>query len=123
MEKQALSSIPSVDRVLREVGANHLPRAVVVALIRRELAEIREGRATMPHDQVLGHVRKAMEDLRRTRIQAVINGTGIIFHTNFCRAPLGPKVVEAMAAVAASYHNLEYDLEPGERGTRGGAVD
>src|SRR5207249_9590094 len=52
------------------------------------------------------------------RIQPVINGTGILVHTNLGRAPLGPAVVEALATIAANYNNLEFDLSGGERGSR-----
>src|SRR4051812_18141064 len=123
MKHTALSSIPSVDRVLREVGDDYLPRAGLVALIRRELGEIRAGAETVPHEQTIERVRKAIVDLRQTRIQPVINGTGIILHTNFGRAPLGSKAIEAMSAAASQYNNLEYDLATGERGKRGSYVE
>jgi len=48
----------------------------------------------------------------------VINGTGIVIHTNFGRAPLGPTVIESLTAIAANYSNLEYDLSSGQRGHR-----
>jgi L-seryl-tRNA(Ser) seleniumtransferase len=123
MKNAAQSSIPSVDRVLREVGDDHLPRAVLVALIRRELGEIRDGTEMVAHEQTIERVRKAIADLRRTRIQPVINGTGIILHTNLGRAPLGFKAIEAMSAAASQYNNLEYDLATGERGKRGTHVE
>ena len=55
---------------------------------------------------------------RCARIQPLINGTGILIHTNLGRAPLGPAVVEALTTIAANYNNLEYDLSGGERGAR-----
>ena len=51
-------------------------------------------------------------------VMPVINGTGIILHTNLGRAPLAPAALAAMTAVAGGYSNLEYDLESGERGSR-----
>ena len=67
---------------------------------------------------VVSRVHDAVDCLRLARIQPLINGTGIIIHTNFGRAPLGQAVVEALSAVARNYSNIEYDLNTGERGHR-----
>jgi len=48
----------------------------------------------------------------------VLNGTGIVLHTNLGRAPLAAQALAAMNAVAGGYANLEFDLDAGERGSR-----
>jgi L-seryl-tRNA(Ser) seleniumtransferase len=48
----------------------------------------------------------------------VINATGVIVHTNLGRAPLAGDALERVAAVAAGYSNLEYDVGEGARGSR-----
>src|SRR6185437_7373297 len=48
----------------------------------------------------------------------VINGTGILLHTNLGRAPLAASALDAMAQAGAGYSNLEYDLIEGRRGSR-----
>jgi L-seryl-tRNA(Ser) seleniumtransferase len=48
----------------------------------------------------------------------LINGTGILVHTNFGRAPLGPAVMEAVSRIGSQYNNLEYGLADGGRGGR-----
>ncbi len=48
----------------------------------------------------------------------VINGTGIVLHTNLGRAPLGVAALDAIAYTATGYSNLEYDVEKGVRGSR-----
>ncbi len=55
---------------------------------------------------------------RRLNLRPVINGTGIIIHTNLGRAPLAPTALQAMDAAARGYTNIEYDLETGKRGSR-----
>ncbi len=48
----------------------------------------------------------------------VINGTGIVLHTNLGRARLHSKTMAAVEAAAVHYSNLEYDIDTGERGSR-----
>ena len=67
-------------------------------------------------DAVLARVRMALDRLRAARLQPVINGTGVLIHTNLGRAPLSDAALAAVAALGANYNNLEYDLSTGERG-------
>ncbi|WP_458783442.1 L-seryl-tRNA(Sec) selenium transferase [Vallitalea sediminicola] len=59
----------------------------------------------------------------RKRLGRVINGTGIILHTNMGRAPLPQIAVDKINDVASSYCNLEYDLINGTRGSRYDSVE
>src|SRR5262249_8241048 len=51
-------------------------------------------------------------------LQPVINGTGILVHTNLGRAPLPETVLDTVREIGGGYSNLEYDLVGGERGGR-----
>lgn len=118
MNQEPRRAIPSVDKVLRELGSCDLPRASLLALIRHELEGLRASNASLTSEQIVSQLRTAIDDLLLSRIRPVINGTGIIIHTNLGRAPLGASVVETLSEVAASYTNLEIDLVTGERGAR-----
>ena len=118
MNAAALRAIPAVEKILSALGPTDLPRPTVTAMVRRELAALRQEKTVPEFAAVLARVRAALDDLRRAKIQPVINGTGIIVHTNLGRAPLGPAVVDTLAAIAAQYNNLEYDLGGGARGGR-----
>jgi L-seryl-tRNA(Ser) seleniumtransferase len=115
--------IPAVSKVLHALGHFDLPRRFVVEIIRRKLSQIRARSARPDFEAVMDHVRRSLDDLRVSRLQSVINGTGIIIHTNFGRAPLPREAVDALNEIGAMYSNLEYDLTKGERGGRGVYVE
>ncbi len=116
-------AIPSVEKTVQALGDCGLPRPLVVAVVRRELAAIRkEGR--VPDAEAITHTLRArLADLRLTRIQPVINGTGVIIHTNLGRAPLAPAASDALSAISRGYSNLEFDLASGTRGQRGSYIE
>jgi L-seryl-tRNA(Ser) seleniumtransferase len=118
LEQSSRRAIPAVESVLQAIGATELPRPLVVQLIRRELERVRRTEVIPEATVILAEVRSAVLKHESKRIQPVINGTGILIHTNFGRAPLSDAAVEAMCAVARGYSNLEYDLSTGERGVR-----
>jgi L-seryl-tRNA(Ser) seleniumtransferase len=118
MKASALRSVPAVEKVLQSLGAVDIPRPVVVGVVRRELARIRSEKRVPNFDAVLARIRFSLDALRRSRILPLINGTGVIVHTNLGRSPLGPAVLQTLQAIAANYSNLEFDLTDGERGGR-----
>jgi L-seryl-tRNA(Ser) seleniumtransferase len=118
MNQKTLRQIPSVEKVLQALGDTGLPRSLVVTAVRRHLAELRKSKRIPEFEEVTEGVRDSLDGLKLSRIQPVINGTGIVIHTNLGRAPLGPAVVETLEAIGANYNNLEFDLATGERGGR-----
>ena len=57
------------------------------------------------------------------KLQRVINGTGVIIHTNLGRSPLGDKIFNNLKKSLSGYCNLEIDLTTGKRGKRGGFAE
>ena len=126
MHKQVIVSrraIPSVTKVLDSLGKIDLPRPVVVTIVRQELSRIRAKGEIPEFRSIVDLVRGSLEQLRASRLQPVINGTGIVIHTNVGRAPLAPEAVQALKEVGSAYSNLEYDLVTGERGRRGTYIE
>ncbi len=118
MKQSQLRAIPAVEKVLQALGDAGLPRPMVVEIVRREIGALRKAKSIPEFDAVVDAIRAALRDLRSSRIRPLINGTGILIHTNFGRAPLGQHVMEALASVGAHYNNLEYGLAGGKRGGR-----
>jgi L-seryl-tRNA(Ser) seleniumtransferase len=118
VKRSELRGIPSVDKLAQALDDTGLPRPTVVSVIRRELAALRKNGTVPSFEEVLSRVRSAVKVLSASRIQPVINGTGILVHTNFGRAPLGSTVMEAVCRIGSRYNNLEYGLAEGGRGGR-----
>ena len=122
----SLSSIPSVDRLLRTDGARHLietrGRTLVTDAIRHVLAEIRrDPRGSAPpldEPALLERVQRRLDAQAAPPLRGVFNLTGTVLHTNLGRAPLPPESVAAMTSAAVRPSNLEFDLDTGRRGDR-----
>jgi L-seryl-tRNA(Ser) seleniumtransferase len=109
-----LRDLPSVDELARQSDD---PLAVEVA--RKVVARARERiqRGDDPGD--LGAQLQAELDSARTpHLRRVINGTGVIVHTNLGRAPLAEAALDRVREIARGYSNLECDLAAGGRGSR-----
>jgi L-seryl-tRNA(Ser) seleniumtransferase len=118
MKRSGLRGIPSVDKLALALSDTGLPHPTVVATIRRELAALRKHGTVPGYEDILSHLRSTLGTLGASRIQPVINGTGILVHTNFGRAPLGHAVMEAVSRIGLRYNNLEYGIAEGGRGGR-----
>jgi L-seryl-tRNA(Ser) seleniumtransferase len=111
--------LPSVDRVTRALNDIPLPLPLLTQIVRDTLAIGRAADPAPGEAQIVAAVRAAALAIARQRITPVINATGILVHTNLGRTPLGPAVAQRLAEVARSYASLEFDLETGDRGSRG----
>ena len=123
MKSQSRREIPAVNKFLEALEQYDLPRPLIVDLVRRALAKERKKFRVESFPLLLARVRAALDELRRSRLQTVINGTGIIVHTNLGRAPLAPAAMKLLSEIAPGYTNLEYDLASGDRGQRGAYLE
>ncbi len=121
--KTSRRAIPAVAKVLDALEPFALPRPLVTKLVRQNLAALRKNENVPSFDVIIRDLRDALDDLALTKLQPVINGTGIVIHTNLGRAPLGAAVAESLGEIARSYNNLELDLASGARGRRAGYLD
>jgi L-seryl-tRNA(Ser) seleniumtransferase len=127
-----LAALPAVHDLLRDpsfaaacggVAAPYRARLVrdVVAGFRDAL---RAGRAPGGdlRDAVLAACIAEARALQRPFPRRVVNGTGVLAHTNLGRAPLGELLDAVDADALAGYSDLEWDASDGGRGERDRAL-
>lgn len=123
-----LRELPSVDRLLNTAMAVDMMlaygRSLTVESLRHSLDAARsailsgEARYAPMNAVLVDEARLWLEQFLAPTLQPVINGTGVIVHTNLGRAPLSDAARQAIDAAAKGYSTLEYDLAAGQRGSR-----
>lgn len=121
--RAALRSLPAVTTLLaapeiEPLIARH-GRALVTDAVRVAIDGARQ-RILSGRDATVSarDVETALSSLGRRSLVRVVNGTGCVLHTNLGRAPLADAAIEAIAAIAGGYSNLELDVGNGRRGDR-----
>ena len=119
--RESLRHLPQVDRVIDALGESS-PHALAAEAARRAIDEARarvlDGHDLPSFDDVVDVARSMLRRGDLTMLTSVVNATGVIAHTNLGRAPMAREHIHAVGRVAAGYSNLEFDLEPGRRGSR-----
>ena len=122
-------ALPAVDRLMRSAreARGDLPEWAVGEAVRATLRGERQrleaggerpGAQPAPEDELLRRAVAKAQVLVEPWPRRVVNGTGIVLHTNLGRAPLAPGAAAAVASAGASYSDLEFDLAGGGRGDR-----
>lgn len=127
-----LRSIPKVDEFLGWIeGAVDAPVAMVKSVVRELLAEVRQAILDGKPVRSADLARGALESVFKQKInrklannfRTVINGTGVVVHTNLGRSLLPESAMEMLLQVGSRYSNLEFDLDTGKRGSRYSLVE
>ncbi|MEW6187491.1 MAG: L-seryl-tRNA(Sec) selenium transferase, partial [Thermodesulfobacteriota bacterium] len=123
-----LKTIPAVSLLLEQgefetlLRKNH-SRDFLIRTIREVLEGLRRAILSGKEPGLeLAEIWEAVENRIREKesygLQRVVNGTGVIIHTNLGRSLLARAALEHMGKIAAFYSNLEFDLQAGQRGSR-----
>ena len=127
--------LPSVDELIRSQAARDMIEAdgeqyiasiarQAIDALRQEIVKATGSEATKA--DLLANAESRLDALwssdKRSRVGKVINATGVIIHTNLGRASLSENARQAVAD-ASGYCTLEYDIETGKRGQRGGRAE
>jgi L-seryl-tRNA(Ser) seleniumtransferase len=121
--RNPLRDLPSVDRLLADESLRALAdehgHELLLAAARAALARAREDiRAGFEQEDLPARAIVELDRLLAPRLRRVINGTGVVVHTNLGRAPLSEYALDRVREVGRGYSNLEYDLDAGARGSR-----
>ena len=132
-----LRSIPSVESILNheltEGRSIHCSRRALVEGVRKVLDQKRKWILSQNEPDklqelhvdigsLLDELEHYIQNIRFSELGKVINGTGIILHTNLGRAVLPEAVVKKLSIISSHYSNLEFDLLSGKRGRRGASI-
>jgi len=126
-----LRSLPAVDELLHQEAISDAvethPRTLVVRAIRNVLDRNRQailgGEVAFDPEEfdlanLVDEILEELEHLASFTLRRVVNGTGIIVHTNLGRSLLCQDALDRLQLVGSGYSNLEYDLATGTRGSR-----
>ncbi len=125
-KNSSMRQLPKVDEMIRCIaseGITNVPAVLVKLACQKEIElERQKILSGSPYqysrEDLIRRIKAEIEKQNQPHLRKVINGTGVVLHTNLGRARLSQMVSESMKEICGSYSNLEYDLETGERGTR-----
>ncbi|PIP36416.1 MAG: L-seryl-tRNA(Sec) selenium transferase [Desulfobacterales bacterium CG23_combo_of_CG06-09_8_20_14_all_52_9] len=135
-QQNLLRMLPGVDRMLEAARAEAffaaVPQILLTESLREVIASLREEilseEATVGSDDLniktlLDRIREHVKQRLSPKLKRVINGTGVVVHTNLGRSLLSEMAVKNLVAIGSRYSNLEFDLSKGIRGSRYAAVE
>jgi L-seryl-tRNA(Ser) seleniumtransferase len=123
MSEKQLQQLPSVSKVLLEVKQsitlhNNYIKEVIKSELRGYRRMARAGKLDIKRSAITATILDELDSLNQSSITNIINGTGVVLHTGFGRAPISKKVISTVAKKLEGYINLEFDLLTGKRGDR-----
>lgn len=121
------AALPSIEKLASSLAPEAgLPRPLVNLFVRREIERFRKcliAGEEYTREEIETATKEGLREFTNSRLQPVINATGVLIHTNLGRSPLGPKAAGALQSIATGYSNLEFDLSAGTRGKRAGYLE
>jgi L-seryl-tRNA(Ser) seleniumtransferase len=119
-----LAQLPKVSEILKQSAlkawtSSSLATPAVREVLQQKRESLRNGGGKVPTARLVAmQTRDLLEERTAPRLRRVLNGTGVLIHTNLGRSPLGSAQRDAIEEAVGGYATLEYDLEAGQRGSR-----
>ncbi len=132
-KKELLRTLPKVDESI-SILSGDLPNGIPAMLVKFAVQEcIDLERQRILTDEKHCHKRsseewqvifqEAIDKRMRSNFKRVINGTGVVIHTNLGRSLLSESATQTLAQTGSHYTNLEFNLDTGKRGSRYSLVE
>jgi L-seryl-tRNA(Ser) seleniumtransferase len=121
---ELLRKLPKVDQVLAQPELLQWSGSESATIAVREVIDslrksILDGSSDLPEISEIASLADRNLSLQfGSKLKRVVNGTGIVVHTNLGRSPLCESAIEAITNIARGYSTLEFDIESGKRGHR-----
>jgi len=123
----SLRELPSVEKFANSLSqSSSLPKPLIIGFVRREIEAYRQqilAGTSASADEIETSISTKLTEFAASKLQPVINGTGVLIHTNLGRSPLGTTAANALRDIATGYSNLEFNLPEGTRGKRAGYLE
>jgi L-seryl-tRNA(Ser) seleniumtransferase len=132
-KNRLLRSLPKVDECMAILSSDpevvappRIIKTVVQDTIDRERESILAGlgngsERSLAEWQAI--FKKSIAKKMLSNFRRVINGTGVVIHTNLGRSILSKTTTDCLALAGGYYSNLEFNLETGKRGSRYSLVE
>lgn len=132
MNKTLLRALPKVDELLNHESVQPLleayPRETVTDAIRETIDSLRADiladqenvldESFIAIESVINKIKSKAIHTNSYKLRRVINGTGVVIHTNVGRSCLSHSIKEHIGEIACYYSTLEFDIVNGKRGSR-----
>ncbi len=132
-KNRLLKSLPKVDEciaVLRGDPEVQAPQRIIKTVVQETIDREREAILGCNHEggewslaEWIPIFKKNIARKMLPNFRRVINGTGVVIHTNLGRSILSQTATDKLAEAGGYYSNLEFDLETGKRGSRYSLVE
>lgn len=125
--KDLYKRIPKIDIIIEnskiKSRIEKYGRDFVLDIIRDYLDNIRKNIknntiSEIEEDEIIETLINKIDNENKSKFKKVINGTGVIIHTNLGRSIFSDFITNEICGNLSSYTNLEYNLNKGERGHR-----
>ncbi|MCP4686283.1 MAG: L-seryl-tRNA(Sec) selenium transferase [bacterium] len=128
---KTLRDFPAVEELMQsdELSAHlaALPRPIAAAVVKQVVASLKKKLSDdgkpISGTTMINALKRDLVARKSRELARVINGTGIVVHTNLGRAPLSESIFEDIKRTVVGYGNIEFDMRSGARGHRGEACE
>jgi L-seryl-tRNA(Ser) seleniumtransferase len=127
-KRKLLRSLPKVDEILDELLVDtscDAPKSVIKKVIQKTLQTEREEilrnqgeNREKTKKEWIDCFKNNIAKMQSPNLKKIINGTGVVIHTNLGRSILSEKTTHKLILTGGFYSNLEFDLATGKRGSR-----
>jgi L-seryl-tRNA(Ser) seleniumtransferase len=128
-----LKALPKVDECIGLLKSNpdliapsKVMKTVVQSVIEKEREKILDGHDKCQEislDEWMSKFYREISLKLTPNFRRVINGTGVVIHTNLGRSVLSQKTTDNLSQAGGYYSNLEFNLQTGKRGSRYSLVE